>query len=216
MLTYESHNGMTDYVSLQNFAITGVNTGTKTFTVAGDQTAHFSAGRYMSVRGSTGNDREVEIDPSPYTIVSATFVTDHTDVVVEETIADATVDGSIYTGRMAFAAGIYEVEVVAEGAEPGTACRLAERTGFEYVGNRVTVTGSDISHQGSAINNDEGDFGSNHLSILKVILHAEVGSFWEVQQYARAAVTKVHLFGFAADLGMDEHYCRVTVRLLQA
>ncbi len=68
-------------------AITAVNTSTKTFTIAGDQTANLPVGRPIPVENSTGND-------GVYTVVSATFTTS-TAIVVSETIPDATVDGEI-------------------------------------------------------------------------------------------------------------------------
>lgn len=67
--------------------ITGVDQVAKTFTVAGNRTARYVAGP-CGVRVSTGND-------DTYTVVSATFDTDHTDVVVSEAIPDATVDGNL-------------------------------------------------------------------------------------------------------------------------
>jgi len=70
-------------------AITGVVTGTKTFTVAGDQTLELVAGTLLSVDNSTGNDGN-------YTVTSSTFDVDHTDIVTTEAIADATVDGTLY------------------------------------------------------------------------------------------------------------------------
>lgn len=76
---------LTFLIDQTEFAITGVNTGTKTFTVAGD---HDDITGYIGVIGSTGNDR-------CYTVVSATFDTDHTDIVVTEDIASAVVDGGI-------------------------------------------------------------------------------------------------------------------------
>lgn len=69
-------------------AVTDVDTGTQTFTVADDQTRLFPADSEFWVTGSTGNDRR-------YTVASSAFDTDHTDVVVVQAIADATVDGSL-------------------------------------------------------------------------------------------------------------------------
>lgn len=65
------------------YHVTDVNQGTKTFTVNGD--AHTLSGS-ISVVGSTGND-------GTYTIVTATFVTDHTDIIVVQAIPSATADG---------------------------------------------------------------------------------------------------------------------------
>ena len=73
-----------------NFAtlpITGVNQGTKTFTVAGNATSNFPVTSHFTVSGSTGND-------GTYTVVSATF-TSSTAIVVVESIPNATVDGDI-------------------------------------------------------------------------------------------------------------------------
>jgi len=69
-------------------AITAVDQGTKTFTVAGDQTSDFPSNSIVQVTGSTGND-------GVYGIISSTFVTDHTDIVVVQPIPNATADGHI-------------------------------------------------------------------------------------------------------------------------
>jgi hypothetical protein len=72
-------------------AIIAVNQGTKTFRVAGDKTREFVTREDFSYQvyivGSTGNDGQ-------YTTVSATFDTDHTDIVVAEDIPDSTADGT--------------------------------------------------------------------------------------------------------------------------
>lgn len=68
--------------------ITGVNQGSQTFTVAGDQTPYFEAPYTFTVSGSTGND-------GTYTVVSATFALGSTNIVTVEAIPNATVDGSI-------------------------------------------------------------------------------------------------------------------------
>jgi hypothetical protein len=71
-----------------DFVITGVSTGTKTFTVAGDHVADFAVDSSFRVYASTGND-------GVYTVHSATLDITHTDIVVHETIPSATVDGGI-------------------------------------------------------------------------------------------------------------------------
>lgn len=76
-----------------NPAIAGVDqtggAGSNFFSVATDLTAYFPTGTRFTVSGSTGND-------GTYTVVSASF-TVNTDIIVEEAIPDATVDGSITT-----------------------------------------------------------------------------------------------------------------------
>ena len=67
-------------------AILGVNQGTQTFTVAGDQTGHITVLNGLQVYRSTGND-------GAYTVVSATLNGGNTDVVTVEAIPSAVVDG---------------------------------------------------------------------------------------------------------------------------
>lgn len=72
------------------YAIIGVNQGTKTFTVAGNRTANFFT-TYLDkvyVNGSTGND-------GWYTFVSATFNGTNTLVVVLESIPTSSVTGNL-------------------------------------------------------------------------------------------------------------------------
>ena len=71
------------------FAITGVNQGAKTFTIAGDQTSKIAANDKIRVDGSTNND-------GIYNVVSSTLNGGNTDIVVTETIQDGTVDGEIW------------------------------------------------------------------------------------------------------------------------
>jgi hypothetical protein len=69
------------------YAITGVSTGDKKFTIAGDHASEMAAGTLISIDGSTGNDGN-------YTVVSATYGA-ATEVVVSEAVPDATVDGTL-------------------------------------------------------------------------------------------------------------------------
>ena len=76
------------------FTIIGVNQGTKMFTVAENVSSKWGVGNNkMGVIGSTGND-------GVYTVVSATYDTDHTDIVVSESIPDTTVDGTLYLTKV--------------------------------------------------------------------------------------------------------------------
>jgi len=69
------------------YAITAVSTGDKKFTIAGNHASEVPA--TLRVMSSTGNDRL-------YTKVSATDVDATTEIVVSETVADATVDGNVF------------------------------------------------------------------------------------------------------------------------
>lgn len=68
--------------------ITAVDQVGKTFTVAGNHAIEFPTTLTATVATSTGND-------GTYTVVSATFDVDHTDIVVSEAIPNATADGTI-------------------------------------------------------------------------------------------------------------------------
>ena len=69
-------------------AISGVDQGTKTFTIAGDYTDYISENDIITVEDSTGNDDD-------FTVVSATENAGSTDIVTSEAIPDPTVDGNI-------------------------------------------------------------------------------------------------------------------------
>jgi hypothetical protein len=77
------------------YPITGVNTGTKTFTILGDYAAIIASNVYtgskIRINSSTGNDKL-------YTLVSATYSAPNTNVIVTETIASAAVDGNLFVG----------------------------------------------------------------------------------------------------------------------
>jgi len=67
------------------FPITAINQGTNTFTVSGDASSYTGS---ILVFNSADNN-------GTYTIVSATFDTDHTDIVISESIPSPTVDGLV-------------------------------------------------------------------------------------------------------------------------
>lgn len=71
-----------------DYAITVVDQGTDTFTIAGDHTAEFPTGSIIRVTGSTGNDGEYVVDTS-------VLDTGNTEITVEEEIPNATADGDI-------------------------------------------------------------------------------------------------------------------------
>jgi len=69
------------------YAITAVSTGSKTFTIAENGSAIFTVAKVLQVVDSTGND-------ATYTVLSSTG-SGPTVITVNETVADATVDGDI-------------------------------------------------------------------------------------------------------------------------
>ena len=111
-------------VATVQVAITGVTVaggaGVNFFTIATDLTTKFVKGITFVISGSTGND-------GTYTVVSSSFGA-ATDIVVEEAIADATVDGDIdYSANFAkyeandIGEGYNGVNIEAKVAESGTA-----------------------------------------------------------------------------------------------
>ena len=73
----------------QSYAITAVNTGAKTFGIAGDRTAQLNVGDSIWVF-DTGS-RSTVTNEGKYTVVSATFSAGTTTITVSETIGSATV-----------------------------------------------------------------------------------------------------------------------------
>lgn len=74
----------------QTFSVTGVSTGSKTFTISGDQRKFFDEGSTFTVTGSTGND-------ATYTIAAlgVQLVGGNTVLTVTTTPASAVADGSV-------------------------------------------------------------------------------------------------------------------------
>lgn len=76
------------------FAITAVDQGAKKFTIGTNEAATITANAVnnkIRINASTGND-------ALYTIDTVTDVASTTEIVVTETIADATVDGNMFVG----------------------------------------------------------------------------------------------------------------------
>jgi|GEM_PF-6366224 len=82
-----------DTSTFSGYAITAVNTGSKQFTIAGNHTSEFPTGAYLKVYGSTLND-------NMYTVSSSSYSGGNTIIVVNETIQDSTVDGTLRSYNM--------------------------------------------------------------------------------------------------------------------
>ncbi len=76
------------------YAVAGVSTSAKTFTVAGDARAFVAPGDRIAVTGSTGNN-------GTYTVSSVSYAPNSTTITVEVAPANATPDGSIALGPSA-------------------------------------------------------------------------------------------------------------------
>ena len=76
------------YPVTTTYAITGVSIANETFTIAGDYTATFTAGKVFDVTGSTGND-------GAWTISSSSLVAGSTVIIVTGNVTNAVANGSI-------------------------------------------------------------------------------------------------------------------------
>ncbi len=74
-------------------SITGIDTGTNTVTIDGDHTGDIGTDDDVTIRNSTGNN-------GTYTVSSVSLNGSDTDVVTNESIGDATVDGSMIYGAV--------------------------------------------------------------------------------------------------------------------
>lgn len=74
-------------------AVAAIDQTNKTISVTGDITGYLEAGSRININGSTGNDRTgIHVG---YTVVSASFDTTNTNIVVKEDIPDSTADGNV-------------------------------------------------------------------------------------------------------------------------
>lgn len=86
-----------DSADAKTYAITGVNIGDSTFTIAGKYVNLFNPNYKFTVDGSTGNDQGFKVSDSVYGKDANT-----TTVTVTGTIPDATVDGNILAVPLVF------------------------------------------------------------------------------------------------------------------
>jgi hypothetical protein len=98
--------GVINFVKNDNgfspFPIIGVNTATKTFTVAGDKTSDCPQDKIIRIHHSTGNN-------NAYTVVSSVFAAGETDITVAEAIPSAVEDGDIYVRGLLWYVGLTDV-----------------------------------------------------------------------------------------------------------
>lgn len=71
------------------WAVFSATPGTKTFVIVGDLTARILIGDTISIVGSTAND-------GFYTVADVSVSLGKTNIVVDETVPDATADGNLY------------------------------------------------------------------------------------------------------------------------
>lgn len=136
----------TNPVDLRPFSITGVNQGSKTFTIENDINFKLAAGTTFQITGSTGND-------GTYTIDSFVEVASESVITVLETIPDPTVDGDFNYFIFPFVEvpkdaagnlilGVYTIKFtiqVSGGVQPGI-YTITKTFDFCYVEPTVSIT----------------------------------------------------------------------------
>ncbi len=145
-------------VGVQPSAITALNQGTPSFSVAGDLTDFIEAGDGLTVSGSTLND-------GIYTVVSAAFGAGETVITVVEAIVDPTVDGDI--GILAGVPFYTPVigDIILDGwLEITTAW---DGTAFGDFGPSLAVTYGVLGFEVGTCNMGQADYGNpNSLNLL--------------------------------------------------
>jgi len=136
---YMEANGSVEFMWVRWGTINAVNTGAKSFRLAGDYAALLTDGTKFTVAGSTGNDGEYTANGD------ATYSDPNTTVVVDEVIPDATADGGVlYTG--------------AQGTGPYT---------YLQVTRNRDGTGANAWHAGDAVFNT-GAVGDGFMDLYSV------------------------------------------------
>jgi hypothetical protein len=89
-VVYQVHKQIFPLLDMTQYTIDAVSTGSGTFTISddGDLSSTFPDGRRIQVNGSTGND-------GIFTIASTNYSAPNFVITVNETISDATADGTI-------------------------------------------------------------------------------------------------------------------------
>jgi len=133
----ERINVQGDTTSSTGTAITGTDSGAKTFTVAGDVTGLFPSGSVCHVMGSTNND-------SSYTVVSSSFGGGNTTITVSESPHSNTADGTIYDCPSSYNC-IFEM---AASSTITVESKLGQFSGICIEGNATPGNGLLVSNKG--------------------------------------------------------------------
>lgn len=163
---------MTQYTidAVSQYTIDGVNQGTKTFTISddGDLTTLYPNGRTIKVHSSTGND-------GFYTVVSTSFSAPDFDIIVSETIPDATVDGIIGDDFVISGDGDLsatfpdERRISIHGSTGNDGCYTIVGTSFSSPDFTITVTESIPSAVADGTIGDDihivNNFASNYVTV---------------------------------------------------
>ena len=164
-----------DVSDLRTAAITGVNQGSKTFTIEYDRDFKLAVDTPFEVFDSTGNN-------GFYTLVSFTVVAGESVITVAETIPDATVDGEMYykifppvevpkdaAGNLLV--GIYSITYTilnSGGAQDGT-YSVTKTFDFCYEEPTINISQAVSCSSSSLTSNDLTDYSSGTNTINETV-----------------------------------------------
>lgn len=157
-------HGHADERGLLALPITGVNQGTRTLTLAGDQTARLPAGRSLVVADSTGND-------GTYMVQSSAFSSPNTSVVVVEAISSAVVNGVVTGIREVVGTRLVDMTVECLG---GPAVERAEAilSSLELVATQDTLLTAGLAiYPAEAVRDLTGLYDTRHERRARLELH---------------------------------------------
>lgn len=205
-------------VELQRFAVVAVTTGAGGhLDIAGDQTSHFSAGRWFSLYENTGYSVPNASSPTPFIVSSVSYDagSDRTLVYPTASVNVATsADGYLCTGRIILRGGsggrTFRVTALPECNTYNAVARLSERTGCTYSTGQVTV-GATTS--GWSVSTPAGTTVNMPCRLDTVItVAASAVEYWEVHELVKSTSSSVGLGDRSSvNAAFTERYCRVIV-----
>lgn len=208
--TFELHSGDITYPL---FNITAADTGTNTFTVAGDQTAYFEDNAAMQVSGSTGNN-------GTYLILSFSLVSGNTEIVISTTppggflnhIPSATADGQIQPplGTVSSLNWAFDVSTPGTGYVSGSyPTSISYGTGSGLVVNVTAVGGAIQLFEYIGM----GGFDGAQIVIRRLMMpNPNDGSIVRPFVFDTSAGDVVVFAGFVSDITVDRTSCELTLK----
>lgn len=177
-----------------SYAITAVNTGAKTFTVAGDRTGVIQVGDSLWVFDPAS--RTVITNEGKYTVTARSYSAPNTVITVSETISSATVAGainvpprvlSVYRNGLKVNPTEYTVEVLDTGAGPVPATVGDFSTGATDWATGPSGTGTATLASGTAA--ITGDGGATNIGAILLQNGRGTGVQQRRHQYAPWRIT---------------------------
>ena len=220
-LTNTVYNDDASIFELQRFAVVAVTTGVSGhIDVSGDQTAHFSVGRWFSVYQNTGYSAPNATIPTPLIISSVSYDggTNRTRVYPTTGVDSATtVDGYLCTGRIVLRGGAsgrkFKIVALPECCTYDAVAQLVERTGYTYTAGRVSTAPGSPKTAGWSVTTIASTVINMPCRIDAVItVAAGATEYWEVHQMCKTTSASGGLGDRSAlNAAFTERYCRIVV-----